>query len=167
MRIERITILVILIMTIPVVFSLYWLSPKSVAQTGGNCGDAPPDTLDMHYAVPAKAASLKITMEQAIDIATKNAFINVDTPTTVIRARYVMFSDNVRGKAIKIGDDEDASVRPDYQNVPAWVVTFCGLSIPPAFRRGVPTPTVFNYAHEWNVVINAETGEYMEEYSFR
>jgi|SRR5581483_7720921 hypothetical protein len=106
-------------------------------------------------------------MKEAIQIARKDAFITVDTPVTEIRARHVIFSDNVRGKAIKIGNDEDASVRPDYQNVSAWGVTFCGLSIPPAFRRGVPTPTVINYAHEWNVVINAETGAYMEEYSFR
>jgi hypothetical protein len=165
MNLRQIILSISFIAIIFVVLSLYWLSPKSVAQTGGNCGDASPDALGMHYTAPSTAASPKITMEQAIQVANKNSFVTVDGASTVIRARYVIFSDDVRGTADKIGDD--ASVRLNYQNVPAWVVTYCGLSIPPAFRRGVPTPTKINYAHEWNVVINAETGEYMEEFSFR
>lgn len=161
---KPILVLSIFIVVLLLAYSVNLLVPGTTAQSSGNCGDATPDALDIRYA-PLADTSPKVTMDQAIEIASKNAFVVVDTPSTTTTARYVSFSDNVRGTADKIGDDD--SVRLDFQNVPAWVVTFCGLDIPPHLRRGGVRPAKVNNAHEWNVVINAETGEYMEEYSFR
>jgi hypothetical protein len=81
-------------------------------------------------------------------------------------AKYILFTDDSRGK--EKPDSEDITLA--FQNVPAWVITFCGQAIPPfsgkhEAKRSDITP--IPPSTEWNVVINAETGEYMEEFSFR
>jgi hypothetical protein len=137
-------------------------------QASPSCGDTPPDTAHKHYASTKGLTPPAVTREQAIQIATKNAAVPV-AKASEIKARYVLFSDNDMGEDTSIGDD--FSVRLFYQNVPAWVVTFCGLDIPgqgPSRfwhenHKDAPMPS----NHEWNVVLDAKTGDYIEEFAFR
>jgi hypothetical protein len=136
-------------------------------QASPSCGGTPPDTAHKHYASTKGLTPPAVTREQAIQIATKNAAVPVGKASE-IKARYVLFSDNAMGEDTSIGDD--FSVRLFYQNVPAWVVTFCGLDIPPNGSRlwaenNKGTPVHSN--HEWNVVVDAQAGKYIEEFTFR
>ncbi len=85
----------------------------------------------------------KISREQAIQIA-KTRLGTLANEATQINAQYVLFSDHYF-----------------FQNVPAWVISFEGLNL----GSHGPPPITFN--HELNVAINAQMGEYMEEFSYR
>lgn len=85
----------------------------------------------------------KISREQAIQIV-KAMHPELANEATQINAQYVLFSDHYF-----------------FQNVPAWVISFEGLNL----GSHGPPPITFN--HELNVAINAQTGEYMEEFSYR
>jgi len=167
MRVKRLFSPVISIALIVLAFGAGIVLTRGGTQTANAvalCSDALPDEIGMHYE-PAPLVPALISIDQAIQIAKENASINVSSTSTLVKAQYVLFSDNSRGRAATIGDDD--SIILDYQNVPAWVVTFCGLSIAPITRAGGTHNLNMNYAHEWNVAVNAQTGEYMEEFSFR
>lgn len=51
-----------------------------------------------------------------------------------------------------------------YEGVPVWVVTFEGMCIP---ISGPPGTAPGCAGNEWNVVINADTGEYIQGFSDR
>jgi hypothetical protein len=99
-----------------------------------------------------------ISAESAVDLALQyaGALANNAQDASV---QYVLFTDSQRGELIT-----DGSLRLEFENVAAWIVRF----------RGVPQP-VFGglgaargvQAQELNVVISAETGEYLEMFSFQ
>ncbi len=83
---------------------------------------------------------------------------------TQVAATYVLFSDDDYYTTSATG------VKHFYfQNTPAWVVTFQGVSFPTHGPRGIGQGTVQvqRVNHEVNVVINAQTGERMEIFSYR
>jgi hypothetical protein len=159
----------LLIALILVAFGFVWTQrgdPSQANAATATCSDAQPDELDIHYAAPPAGVIPVITVEQAIESAKKYAdFADFKRPVD-INAQYVLFSDNVRGGATVAGDDDTVTL--DFQNVPAWVITFCGLSIPAhGTERIAKAGHVLPNHTEWNVVVNAQTGAYMEEYTFR
>ena len=62
------------------------------------------------------------------------------------------------------GCPSDGTVAPRYSKVPAWVLTYTGLSLP-SFGGAPDTPATVT--HELLVLVNAQTGQYMEAYSYR
>jgi hypothetical protein len=112
--------------------------------------------LGIRYETPTAAS--KITREQAIQAASAWLGSYWASHASQVSAQYVLFSD----------DEYTAIDAPGrqylrFQRVPAWVVTFEGLSLP---SRGPPTqPAV--YSHEEHIVIDAETGIYMEAFSYQ
>lgn len=107
----------------------------------------------------------KITQDEAIAIVRARAAPAAAKQATSITALYVLFSND--------GDyREDAQgVRHyEFQRRPAWVVTLHGVNIPskggrrPRHGEQAAPPSYF---HEWNVVIDAETGAYLESFANR
>ncbi len=97
----------------------------------------------------------KISKEQAIQIV-KAMNPELANEATQINAQYVLFSDDNYYRV-----DAQGQNHYFFQNVPAWVISFEGLNL----GSHGPPPIKFN--HELNVAINAQTGEYMEEFSYR
>jgi hypothetical protein len=133
-------------------------------QDTNSCGGNAPTGMGIRYASPDNATQPKITKEQAIDIASKDTFVVATGPAPVVATHFVLYSNDIKGIAAVPGDDDDADEHLLYQNVPAWVITFCGVNVP--MPGGQPTESRRNtlQAHEWNYVINAETGAYIEEF---
>lgn len=100
----------------------------------------------------------KVTSDQAIATASNWLGIALTSQATQISTQYVLFSDDQY-----YSTDTQGVKQFKFQRVPAWVVTFTDVPIPS--HGPVGQPTQFN--HELHVVINAETGEYMESYSYR
>ncbi len=116
--------------------------------------DAGPASIGIRYGSPSSPP--KITQQQAIQLATTRLGLPLANQATHINALYVLFSDDQYYST-------DAKGQKSYffQNVPAWVVTFQGVNFASSGRG----PARFN--HEVNVVINAQTGEYMELFTYR
>jgi hypothetical protein len=153
----------------PLAFSFGWSSSGKAALTNPTsvtCGDTQPDELDIHYSSSPAGINPAIPLDQAIEMAKKYSDFSALAQPNVVKGQYVFFSDNVRGRASVPGDDDTVTL--DFQNVPAWVVTFCGLSIPANGSYEITKAGHILPNHtEWNVVLNAQTGEYIEEYTFR
>lgn len=99
----------------------------------------------------------KVTSDQAIAAAKSWLGAVLTSQATNISTQYVLFSDDQY-----YSTDTQGVKQFKFQRVPAWIVTFTGVTV--SSRGPVGQPTQFN--HELHVVINAETGEYMESYSY-
>lgn len=142
-----------------------WIRNNAI-QAQSECSGSSPRGAAIHFEALKSEPTSVISETSAIALAKKNAAVGVDVEQVKIKAQLVDFSDDARGTADKIGDDD--SVKLDYQHVSAWVVTFCGLNVPIIVPLGASDKMAKDVAtHEWNVVINAKTGEYMEEFSFQ
>lgn len=119
-----------------------------------------PDTIaDGHFVLgipPAVAPS--ISADKVIDLAIQYAG-ELASNAKDASVQYVLFTDRNRGMP-----NADGSVKLEFENVPAWIVRF----------RGVPQPMFGGFgsrvgvqAEELNVVIDAETGAYVEMFSFK
>ncbi len=97
----------------------------------------------------------KISQEQAIQIV-KTRHPELANEATSIVAQYVLFSNDNYYRV-----DAQGQNHYFFQNVPAWVISFEGLNL----ASHGPPPITYN--HELNVVINAQTGEDMGEFSYR
>lgn len=134
-----------------------------------DCGEIQPKVLNIRYDLPGANVPARVTSTQAIQIATNHAFVRSQLPAPLVKTQYVLYSNDNRGVAPTIGDDDAADQHLVYQSVPAWIVTFCGVVTYPHTRPvaagsgGVSIPQ----RNEWNVVINAQTGAFMEEFSIR
>ena len=95
-----------------------------------------------------------ISKEQAI-AAAKSWWPVQFEQATQVEAKYVLYSVD---EEMSTGKN---SLRP-YQNVPAWVVTLRGLSM---MGHGPGPGGLVNT--ELNVVVDAQTGECMEAFSYR
>lgn len=96
----------------------------------------------------------KISEAGAIAAATAWAPGLPDQATSVT-AQFVLFSDDNNFRPLPGGGTEYL-----IQQLPAWLVTFQGLAMPPNIGKG-PLNT------ELNVVIDASTGEFVEAFSYR
>lgn len=163
-RIIKPTIVIILLVVGAMIFLTTVGNNKTQAE---ECSGVPPIGDSIHF-VPLFSSAPPISQSAAVQTATANSSVDV-SGAEITNAQFVSFSDDARGKANSIGDDD--SIVLDYQNVPAWVVTFCGVHPPMflPFDSNDPRMTSLRTAqtHEWNVVVNAQTGTVMEEYSIR
>lgn len=139
----------------------------SSARAAQSCGETQPTRANIRFASSQGTSAPQVTLQQAITAAKKTASFSIENASAV-NAKYVLFSDDAIGVAQTPGDDN--TVVLSYQNVPAWVVTFCGLDIPavgPRMPQQLRKTRTIPMNHEWNVVINANTGESIEEFTFK
>jgi hypothetical protein len=78
-----------------------------------------------------------------------------------VYAAFGLFTDANYGPV----SGEEGPVSPKYVDVPAWIVTYTGLSMPPV--GAYPAPPSPRVNTELNVVIDATTGAYMLAFSWR
>lgn len=158
-------------------------APKSRAAVGivtADCGQVQPTALGIHFtALPTPSENSgqimpqstggPITSGQAIAIANQKTFVRGQLPAPLVKTQYVSYSNDNRGVGTSADDDASADANLVSQNVTAWVVTYCGVVTYPSIARlpaGQPAPNVLT-RNEWNVVIDAQTGQLIEEYSTR
>ena len=124
---------------------------------GQNSG---PQAAGVRTEQPSPQDKPAISEEEALEKA--KAFYGGQVPgnTDQITISFVLFS-NDEAETI---DSQGKHLL--YQNVPAYIVSFHGAYPPTSYgSRLYKGPPV--YSTELNVVINAMTGEFMEEYSWR
>jgi hypothetical protein len=105
-----------------------------------------------------------VTMDQAINAAmTDSPAVGFASgsghllPNVQAVAQYGVFTDPGYGPKLASG-----KVQPILENRPVWIVTFSGLSIP---QSGPQPGAAFH--REFNVVIDAATGQYVRGFSYR
>ncbi len=123
-------------------------------------GPAPPNK---RYDTPT--APPRITRKQAIMDARTSIVGGQVERAKRIDANYVLFSDDAYHIADSAGHPHLA-----FQRTPAWIIVLSGVNFSTRGgsrpHPGQPAKTI-QYAHEFNIVINAETGDYMEAFSSR
>lgn len=175
-RIKYIAAILIAIM-IGIAASYVVLPTKNITATTGivtpDCGQVQSSDLDIQFSVQSEplvsqqSTGGPITAQQAIYAATAHAFISNQLPAPLVKTQYVVYSNNVRGIATASDDDASADQNLVSQNVNAWIVSFCGVVVyPHLFVKPNPTITV-TPRNEWNVVVDAYTGQVIEQYSTR
>lgn len=100
-----------------------------------------------------------ISRDQAVQEA-RTPLPGVVAQATSIRTTLVSFSDD---HYADVSPQTGQIVNYHFQNTPAWVVSFEGISLPSHGPHGAVTTV----NHELNVVIDARTGQYMEMYSYQ
>ncbi|HET7091249.1 MAG TPA: hypothetical protein VFL17_21655 [Anaerolineae bacterium] len=126
-------------------------------QTGEPPDEAGPEIVGARYEKPDSPPA--ITMDQAIQIAKDRLGPALAAQATQIEANHVLFSDDQY-----YSTDEQGQRRFFFQKVPAWVVTFRGVAFLATGGRGTGEVA---YNTEVHIAINAETGEYMELFTYR
>jgi hypothetical protein len=114
--------------------------------------DAGLAAIGVRFGKPASAPI--VSQGEAVSTARLRAGSVADEATEVL-ANYVLFSDDQYYSVDAFGQRQYA-----FQDVPAWVITFRGVYYGRGSGGGKPNT-------EMNVVINAQTGEYMEVFSYR
>lgn len=156
-----------------VVLGVYWLvpwrsAPSPSVEANNTCGDLPPTLYSMRFTQPEQIAQPTILQTQAIGIATKEAFISDQLPAPMVKAQFVLYSNDVVGRS-KTQNDDEADKNLLYQDRPAWIISYCGLKIQSFASKdtGQKSSTRPFIRQEWNVVVDAQTGEVIHEFSFR
>ncbi|MBI4670931.1 MAG: hypothetical protein HY741_04580 [Chloroflexi bacterium] len=136
-----------------------------------DCGQVPPTDLGIRVSTPPSDLPAQISSAQAIQTASEKAYVKSQLPAPLTKTAYVLYSNDSRGNATTIGDDDSADQNLVSQDVPAWIITFCGVvTYPHVFDK--PGPSSYGGINvtprnEWNVVVNAQTGQVIEQYSIR
>jgi hypothetical protein len=145
---------------------------KSDTQTiEATCGKGVAFSNFVHYepADPAQVGTPKISEQFALETAIKNSYVSAQLPAPAVKVQYVLFSDDIMGVASTIGDDDDADRHLLYQNMPAWIVTFCEVSVMPvsgpAPADGKKAQPLKAIPSDWNYVIDAMTGETIQQFA--
>jgi len=154
MKVKRVLMLTVVLAVVVAALSLVMAS----AQNG-----EPPDSLGLESVgvrygqVSAPAA---LTSQQAVELAKSYLGQSLAKQATQVEAQYVLFSDDQYYTT-------DAQNQKQYyfQNVPAWVVTLRGVNFAIRGARGDSSEVEYN--HEVHVVFNAQTGEFMELFTYR
>lgn len=146
------------------VLRLTWLIPGRILGRASSGDPFPqPGFHNLRYDPPTSPP--KITQEEAIALVKSRLVPAVVSQATSITARYVLVSNDGYFR-----EDAQGVRHYFYQRIPAWVVTLRGVNISahagPAPRPGQPAPPL-QYDHEWNVVIDAQTGAPIENFSNR
>lgn len=110
----------------------------------------------MRYGTPSRAPV--ITQDQAVAAAKAALGDTLTGSATRIDTHYVLFSNDQY-----FSTDASGIKHYVFQDIPAWIVTFEGVSVPWHGPRGS------NPGHnsEMNVAVDAQTGESLDAYSYR
>lgn len=144
-------------------------TPQPVTQ----CGNGVPTADYIHYVTAdiSKVGSLQLTESAALAMATQDTFVKDQLPAPEVKVQLVLYSNDVKGVATTPGNDEEADKNLLYQQVPAWIVTFCGVKVMPISRPALPDSSQYGKItlewNQWNYVIDARTGKYIEEFASR
>jgi hypothetical protein len=113
------------------------------------------EDIGLRFGTPKTAP--RLTRIPAIELAKGRVGAAADQAANV-EARHVLFNNDHQYS-------EDVQGRRHYavQNIPAWVVTFSGINFPLVGARG-QAPIV---NHEVHVAIHAETGEFIQLFTYR
>ena len=115
-------------------------------------------------AATASGSPALIPASSALDEA-KAATGLLTNSATRATAFFTLFTDTMYATR-----DSTGQMQPQFVKVPAWVITFTGISRasdgPPPIGANTSAASV-QYSQELHVAINAVTGKYMEEYSYR
>ncbi len=147
------------------------LSKSDTQSIEAACGSGTPFSSFIHYdpADPAQVGIPKISEQNALETAIKNSYVSAQLPAPAVKVQYVLFSNDIVGAASTVGNDEEADKNLLYQNVPAWVVTFCGVSVMPVSGPAVADPKKAQplkaIPSDWNYVIDAMTGETIQQFA--
>ncbi|SRR6266571_4578320 len=125
---------------------------------------ASPTSNPMGYILdpPPSGYTPSVTANEAVAIASTR----VDAANaTSVTSTLVSFTDL---GSVPVTDDGAPLGPPQIKDVPAWVVTVDGICVP-AFVHNIyaPGPVSACAGHEYNVVIDAQTGAVIEGFSFR
>lgn len=150
-------------------------SPKTRAAAGivtSDCGEIQPTDMGIHWSDGSgtlSAQSSGITAEQAITIASANTIVIGQLPAPLTKTQRVSYSNDNRGIAPSgnVDDDDIADANAISQGVPAWIVSFCGVRVRRHIRPGHENDPNIPVGNEWNVVVNAVTGQVIEEFGAR
>mgnify|MGYP000032271572 FL=1 len=158
-------------------------APGMRAQSGvvtADCGQVQPTALGIHFSVlPApevpsgdistQSTGGPISSGTAVSIASQNAVVRAQLPAPLTKTQYVLYSNDNRGTGTSSNVDGDAAAdaNPSTQGVKAWIVSFCGIVDYASRPRGTENQGPARVRNEWNVVVNAYTGQVVEEYSQR
>jgi hypothetical protein len=145
-----------------------------------DCGQVQPTALGIHFTalpVPPESSGQIVPQStggpipagQAIAIANQKTYVRGQLPAPLVKTQYVSYTNDNRGVGTSAGDDTSADDNLISQNVTAWIVSYCGVVTYPNIRRppSGQAPSYIPTRNEWNVVINAQTGQLIEEYSTR
>lgn len=100
-----------------------------------------------------------VMQDRAIQAATSDIGQTMASQASRTVTQYVLFSDDNYYKQ----DPSTGQKTYFYQRLPVWIVTFEGLNIPSQGRPDSPT----TYNHEYNVVVDATTGQAIQEFTYR
>jgi hypothetical protein len=139
--------------------------PFTIVQDGASV-DPNHSLVGVQFGSAANAASAAVISAASAVEAARNAAGLATNSSPKVTAFYTLFSDTMYANR-----GSDGKMHPQFVNVPAWVVTFTGIDHTSygGFPRGgtnSATPRAI-HNHEMHVVINAVTGSYMEQYSYR
>ncbi|MBK5228141.1 MAG: hypothetical protein JJE05_06490 [Actinobacteria bacterium] len=116
---------------------------------------------------PAPAMSPKVTGEQAA--ATALSYAAYATPDSTISKTFAIFT-NTGWEALSSQDAESSQQSEGtllFDRVPVWIVAFDKACVPQHGPALTDTEKTGCRNTEWNVVVNAETGEYIQAFSDR
>jgi hypothetical protein len=144
-----------------------WASLVSAHSVSRSTGTRPHDSgqpLDttgarkagIRYGTPSKAPV--ITRDQAIATAKAALGDTLTGSATRIDTHYVLFSNDQYFSTDAAGTKHYA-----FQDIPAWVVTFEGVTVP---WHG-PLGSTPGHNSEMNVAVDAQTGKSLDAYSYR
>jgi hypothetical protein len=103
-------------------------------------------------ALPPQAVS-----RQQAENAARQVLPGVTSQASGVAEKFALFSDD---QYAVVAPETGHIVSYHFQAVPAWVLTFTGVTLP---NHGPGD----NANHELNVVIDARTGQYLEMFSYR
>lgn len=101
----------------------------------------------------ASGSPASITASTALDAARADTGPAISSATSAT-AFFTLFTNTMYTSR-----DSNGQMQPVFAQVPAWVITFTGIS-----QASAASVT---YSHELHVAINAVMGKYMEAYSYR
>ncbi|MBI4670425.1 MAG: hypothetical protein HY741_01985 [Chloroflexi bacterium] len=149
----------IVVLTV-IVWIFFVLGPGVVAQSGQGCGNIPPASIGIRYGQASSPSRLR--QSDAIRLARGAA--TVATTGAQINARFVLFSNDNLFYTSEEDATEDSQKTFLYRDRPAWIVSFCGLHIR---SRGRPRDQNQMVNSELNIVVDADTGEILQEFTYR
>jgi hypothetical protein len=108
----------------------------------------------------------QLTQDQVIQIA-KQMYPNYVNTATSIKAEFHLMSDPNFNFFSKEALDKNPTLKANghMNKTPVYIVSFDGLKI--SGNVAFSSTTTKTYHHEWNVVIDALTGEALTEFSYR
>lgn len=167
-------LLIAIFVTIALMLAIYPFNALSASQSTPQadavfeCGDLPTTIADVTLTDALPTAGLAIDQDKAVELASKQAIVSSRLPAPNMRVQFLLYSNDTVGRSKTYNDDE-ADKNLLYQDVPVWVVSFCGLKMYPIGGKGTADAksVLAQVRQELSVVIDARTGEVFHQFSFR